>query len=229
MAASDEGADPEMMTGVVRARMALEDGDILDQRRIAHSSPPDVFGRDLGHFTQTHRENWEEQVKSPWVLSTMLKGYKLQFHCRPPSFRGIRVTTMGDLLKNEILWLEISSLLEKYVIRKVEPSEHLCGFYSTYYVVPKKGGNHKIHPIFDLRDINLSESPEVQDVGSCTRVAFEFKVLPFGLSLALRTFTKCMDAVLALLTAWGIQILNYLDDWLVCAQPGNRHSWIHTS
>ncbi|KAJ8400811.1 hypothetical protein AAFF_G00391650 [Aldrovandia affinis] len=43
-------------------------------------------------------------------------------------------------------------------------------------------------------------------------VAFELKVLPFGLSLAPRTFTKCMDAVLAPLTAWGILILNDLDD-----------------
>ncbi|KAL0183542.1 hypothetical protein M9458_019238, partial [Cirrhinus mrigala] len=37
-------------------------------------------------------------------------------------------------------------------------------------------------------------------------VAYQYTVLPFGLSLAPRTFTK------------GIRILNYLDDWLVLAQ-----------
>lgn len=49
-------------------------------------------------------------------------------------------------------------------------------------------------------------------------VAYEFKVLPFSLTLAPRTFTKCMDAVLAPIMSQGILVLNYLDDWLVCAQ-----------
>lgn len=42
-------------------------------------------------------------------------------------------------------------------------------------------------------------------------------MLPFGISLAPRTFTRCMDAVLSPLRRRGIRILNYLDDWLVCA------------
>lgn len=46
---------------------------------------------------------------------------------------------------------------------------------------------------------------------------FEFCVLPFGISLAPRTFTRCMDAVLGPLRKEGLRILNYLDDWLVCA------------
>ncbi|KAL0192323.1 hypothetical protein M9458_010619, partial [Cirrhinus mrigala] len=50
------------------------------------------------------------------------------------------------------------------------------------------------------------------------RVAYQFTVLPFGLSLAPRTFTKCMDAALSPLRKRGIRILNYLDDWLVLAQ-----------
>lgn len=49
-------------------------------------------------------------------------------------------------------------------------------------------------------------------------VAYEFNVLLFGLSLAPRTFTKCMDAVLAPIMSQGILVLNYLDNWLVCAQ-----------
>ncbi len=46
---------------------------------------------------------------------------------------------------------------------------------------------------------------------------YQYKALPFGLALAPRTFTKCMDAVLAPLRIQGIWILNYLDDWLVLA------------
>ncbi len=47
--------------------------------------------------------------------------------------------------------------------------------------------------------------------------AYQYKVLPFGLALAPRTFTKCMDAALALLRLQGIRVLNYLDDWLILA------------
>ncbi len=49
-------------------------------------------------------------------------------------------------------------------------------------------------------------------------VAYQYKVLPFGLSLAPRTFTRCMDAALAPLRQMGIRILKYLDDWLILAQ-----------
>ncbi len=41
--------------------------------------------------------------------------------------------------------------------------------------------------------------------------AYQYKVLPFGLALAPRTFTKCMDAALAPLRLQGIRVLNYLD------------------
>ncbi len=49
-------------------------------------------------------------------------------------------------------------------------------------------------------------------------VAYQYTVLPFGLSLAPRTFTKCMDAALSPLRQMGIRILNYRDDWLILAQ-----------
>ncbi|XDV39235.1 hypothetical protein PO909_008499 [Leuciscus waleckii] len=48
--------------------------------------------------------------------------------------------------------------------------------------------------------------------------AYQYTVLPFGLSLAPRTFMKCMDAALAPLRMRGMRVLNYLDDWLILAQ-----------
>ncbi len=47
--------------------------------------------------------------------------------------------------------------------------------------------------------------------------AYEYNVLPFGLSLAPRTFTKCMNAALIPLRRQGLRIANYLDDWVICS------------
>ncbi|KAL0195070.1 hypothetical protein M9458_008642, partial [Cirrhinus mrigala] len=47
--------------------------------------------------------------------------------------------------------------------------------------------------------------------------AYEYNVLPFGLSLAPRTFTKCMDAALIPLRRQGLRIANYLDNWVICS------------
>lgn len=47
---------------------------------------------------------------------------------------------------------------------------------------------------------------------------YEFKVLPFGLSLAPRIFTKYVEAAITPLRQQGIRILAYLDDWLICAR-----------
>lgn len=46
-------------------------------------------------------------------------------------------------------------------------------------------------------------------------VAYQYTVLPFGMSLAQCTFTKCMDVALSSLRQKGVRILNYLDDWLI--------------
>ncbi len=47
---------------------------------------------------------------------------------------------------------------------------------------------------------------------------YQYKVLPFGLSLSPHVFTKVTESTLALLKEVGIRILNYLDDWLIVAQ-----------
>ncbi len=48
--------------------------------------------------------------------------------------------------------------------------------------------------------------------------AYQYQVLPFGLALSPRTFTKCIDAALVPLRLQGIRILNYIDDCLILAQ-----------
>ncbi len=56
--------------------------------------------------------------------------------------------------------------------------------------------------------------------------AYQYKVLPFGLSLSPRVFTKVAEADLVTLREWGVRILNCLDNWLIlCSLAG---SCVHT-
>ncbi|MEL7521173.1 MAG: reverse transcriptase domain-containing protein, partial [Cyanobacteria bacterium J06553_1] len=56
------------------------------------------------------------------------------------------------------------------------------------------------------------------------RKRYRFRVLPFGLSIAPRVFTKLMNAALIQLRLKGIQIVAYLDDLLVWAQSEQQCS-----
>ncbi len=161
-----------------------------------------------------------------------------------------------------VLEQEVSSLSRKEAIEVVPPLRE-SGFYSWYFVVPKKDGG--LCPILDLWLLNRSvrrlkfRMLTVKQVVSQIRSedwfvtidlkdayfhisilpshrkflrfafrgkAYQYRVLPFGLTLSPRTFTKCVDAALAPLRLQGIRILNYIDDWLILAhseQMAVRH------
>jgi hypothetical protein len=47
--------------------------------------------------------------------------------------------------------------------------------------------------------------------------AYQYKVLPFGLALSPRDFTKVAEAAIVPLSEHGVHTLKYLDDWLIIA------------
>uniref|UniRef100_A0AAV2M5I6 ribonuclease H n=1 Tax=Knipowitschia caucasica TaxID=637954 RepID=A0AAV2M5I6_KNICA len=203
---------------------------------------------------ETRRTAWMAMGASPWVVSTMTQGYRIQFLRKPPTSVSPLVVTQVHSEHRAVLLSEISTLLEKKAIREVPPGDRQVGFYSRYFLIPKKDGN--LRPILDLRGLNRFIRPLRCKMLTVSRVrqficrgdwfvtidlkdayfqipiwkghwrflrfvfngkVYEFQVLPFGISLAPRTFTRCMEAVLSPLRQEGIRILNYLDDWLLCA------------
>lgn len=204
--------------------------------------------------SQLSRASWEKVISDQWVLSTITHGYRLQFRRRPPPFSRVRMTIVKDPLLEPVLREEVQALLQKGAITKVPFNAQQTGFYSTYFIIPKKEGGHR--PILDLRHLNQYlkilpfkmihtkmvmqairagewfTSLDLKDayfhVPICPEhrpflrfafqgQAFQFQVLPFGLSLAPRVFTRVISAALAPLQLRGIKILPYLDDWLICA------------
>ncbi len=95
---------------------------------------------------------------SPWLTCIIRLGYTIQFARRPPKFSGILETAVA-VRDATVLRDEIAVLLAKDAIEPVPPAEMRQGFYSPYFIVPKKGGGRR--PILDLRVLNwaLHELP----------------------------------------------------------------------
>ena len=96
-------------------------------------------------------EEWKQHGASPWVIRTIAHGYKLQFAMRPPTFDKI-IFSHASGQAAEVLRSEIISLLDKGAIREIPADQSRMGFYSRYFLVPKKGGG--LRPILDLRALN---------------------------------------------------------------------------
>ncbi len=191
---------------------------------------------------------------SQWVLHTVERGYRIQFGSPPPRFNGVNPNLLGPE-QALVMEREVETFLRKEAIEVVPPHERESGFYSRYFIVPKKDGG--LHPILDLRRLNRSVSRLKFKMITLKQVVsqiksedwfvtidlkdayfhisilpthrkflrfvfggetYQYRVLPFGLALSPRTFTKCVDAALAPLRLQGIRILNYIDDWLILAQ-----------
>ncbi len=88
---------------------------------------------------------------SRWLTHTIRLGYAIQFARRPPKFNGILETSVA-VRNAPVLREEIAVLLAKDAIEPIPPAEMRQGFYSPYFIVPKKGGG--LRPVLDLRVLN---------------------------------------------------------------------------
>ncbi len=91
---------------------------------------------------------------SLWILRTIQSGYTLQFGRSPPRFDGVHLTVVSSPSKASVLHQGLSSLLLKGAIEEVPQSDLKQGFFSRYFLVPKKDGG--LRPILDLHRLNLS-------------------------------------------------------------------------
>ncbi|XP_038126440.1 uncharacterized protein LOC119773526 [Cyprinodon tularosa] len=209
-------------------------------------------------------ESWRAAAAPPWVLRTISRGYRLQFATVPPRFSGvIHSHAQGESAR--VLREEILSLIDKRAVSVVSPEQSLSGFYSRYFLVPKRGGRG-IRPILDLRALNKFlrkykfrmlthaallrlvrpndwfSSVDLKDAYfhipiypphrqylrfAFQGVCYEYRVLPFGLSLSPRVFIRCTEAAVAPLRRRGIRLATYLDDWLLLAQS-EQEARVHT-
>ncbi|XP_075959924.1 LOW QUALITY PROTEIN: uncharacterized protein LOC142963104 [Anarhichas minor] len=199
-------------------------------------------------------DQWRACAVHPWVLSTISRGYRLQFGTKPPRFNRFLVSVAeGD--SAHVLEDEVASLLNKRAIRAVPNEEAQRGFYSRYFLIPKKGGS-SLRPILDLRVLNKHLRKYTFRMlthrGLCRSIrpgdwfvtidlsdayfhiaiypahrrflrfayqgrAYEYLAIPFGLSLAPRVFSKCVEAAMSPLRNSGIRIFSYIDDYLICS------------
>ncbi|XP_041852953.1 uncharacterized protein LOC121647506 [Melanotaenia boesemani] len=208
-------------------------------------------GDDMGPLA-SRMERWRACAVHSWVLSTVAKGYRLQFAMKPPKFNGV-LASVANGASTHVLEEEIVSLLNKHTIRVVPSEEIHQGFYSRYFLIPKKRGS-SLRPILDLRVLNkhlrkytfrmlthkvLCRSIRPNDwfvtidladayfhIYPAHRkflrfayqgAAYEFQTIPFGLLLAPRVFSKCVEAALFPLRNNGIRIFSYMDDYLICS------------
>ena len=89
----------------------------------------------------TSLPHWRACAVSPWVERTVAMGYRLQFRLRPPRFRSVVNTEVAGLAATALRG-EINNLLAKNAIQVVPASEVNKGWYSRYFVIPKKGGDY---------------------------------------------------------------------------------------
>ena len=141
---TEEGAPP--LAGAEGAIKGTSPTDGLPS--VSCGEPLLPVGGRLSHFY----DFWQQNVSDAWALEVVREGYAIEFISDPPPFQGVRTTiASGD--RAIALRSEIDQLILKKAIEIVPQSQAQEGFYSTFFVVPKKGGTWR--PILNLKPLNV--------------------------------------------------------------------------
>ncbi|KAL0165937.1 hypothetical protein M9458_037781, partial [Cirrhinus mrigala] len=149
---------------------------------------------------------------SAWVLHTIERDYRIQFGAPPSSFNGVFPTLVGPE-QGLVMEQEVDTLLRKEAIEVVPPHDSL-GFKASTSL------SKSVEPLdADCQSEDWFVTIDLKVVYFHVSIlphhrkgkAYQYRVLPFGLALSPRTFTKCVVAALA-------PLLSYIDDWLILAQ-----------
>ena len=76
------------------------------------------------------------------MLKVLGEGYKISFLHGPPKFNGVRSTPLVGQY-SDVLLQEVRDLFIKNALERVPDCVAHTGFYSTYFLVPKKTGDGK--------------------------------------------------------------------------------------
>ncbi len=150
-------------------------------------------------------------------MGIIKRGYSLKFARRPPCFSGV-VSTSVQGKNARALRSEVMTLLEKGAIEMVPPALSESGFYSRYFLAPKKDGGHR--PILDLRRLNHALMRRPFRMITLKQILSQIRTGNWFCSLDLKDayFHIQMTILEIHLRQMGIRILNYLDDWLILSQ-----------
>jgi len=94
-------------------------------------------------------KNWKELTQDPWVLS-IIKGYKMTFSSTPHQERISKLVVSRE--EGLFITEEVQSLKKGVVFKVKDPSLDTRSFYSTLFIVFKKGGERR--PIIHLKALN---------------------------------------------------------------------------
>ena len=108
--------------------------------------PQIPVGGQLKYFVH----QWEKITQDQWILSVLREGLMSDFMTNPP-FSVVRHTNV-NAQNAAILQSEVGKVLQKVRIEPVPSAEMETGFYSTFFVVPKK--TRDLRPIINLKPLN---------------------------------------------------------------------------
>jgi hypothetical protein len=135
-----------------------------------------------GRLSQFVRE-WERVTSNSWILTTVRTCYQLEFTSFPTTSQRYRPTRIpADRDRRQALLSEITQLLEKKAIEKVQSSEVV--FSSIFFLTTKKSGEWR--PILTLRNLNVFIKPRPFKMESLAAVLPELQKDWWGASLDLK-------------------------------------------